>query len=115
MLDHGLDAPQLDVQDGYFQVILLGPGDNVDRLRTPAKIEGSVVPPSIELQMNDRQKAIVSHALKNGIVTSGWCRKQLPVAYDTIRRDLLELIRLGVLEQKGKGRSTRYVTRTGRS
>lgn len=111
MLDHGLDAPQLDVQDGYFQVILLGPGDNIDRLRTPAKVAGSLVPPSIEEQMNIRQKAIVTHALVNGTVTSGWCRKQLPVAYDTIRRDLLELVKWGVLEQKGKGRSTRYVTR----
>jgi predicted HTH transcriptional regulator len=111
MLDHGLDAPRLDVQDGYFQVILAGPADNLDRLRTPAKIEGAFVPPSVEQQMNERQKAIVTIALENGVVTSGWCRKRLPVAYDTIRRDLLELVKLGVLEQKGKGRSTRYIVR----
>lgn len=57
--------------------------------------------------MNDRQKADVTRALVNGAVTSGWCRKELPVAYDLIRRDLLELVKLSNLEQNGKGRSTR--------
>ena len=80
-------------------------------VRTLAKVAGSLVPHSIGQQMNIRQKAIVTHPFMNGTVTSGWCRKQLPVAYDTIRRDLLELVKRGVLEQKGKRRSTRYITR----
>ena len=112
MLDHGLEAPQLDVQDGYFQVILPGPGNNLDRLRTPAKIETAFVSPSVEQQMNERQKAIVAHVLEHGVVTSGWCRKNIPVVYDTIRRDLLDLVKLGVLQQKGRGRNTRYLARS---
>ena len=109
MLDHGLDAPQLDVQDGYFQVILSGPGDKLDRLRTPAKVEGSFVPPSAEQQMNERQKTIVAEILDKGFVTSGWCRRQFRVAYLTVYRDINALLSLGVIEPSGRGRSTRYV------
>jgi predicted HTH transcriptional regulator len=53
----------------------------------------------------------VAQATEQGFVTSGWCRQNLPVVYDTIRRDLLALVKLGILEPQGSGRSTRYVIR----
>ena len=45
---------------------------------------------------------------KTGAVTSGWCRKQFNVVRDTANRDLVGLVRLGLLESAGKGRGARY-------
>jgi len=110
MLNHGLDQPLLGTDTGYFQVTFPGPGDDIDRIRVP---EGRlVVTPSVEAHLNKRQKKIVAHVAKHGYVTSGWCRDNLSVVYDTIRRDLLSLVELGVLEPQGKGRNTRYVLKT---
>lgn len=107
MLNHGLDQPLLGTDTGYFQVTFPGPGDNIDRIRVP---EGPLlVTPAVEAQLNKRQKKIVAHVAEYGFVTSGWCRDNLSVVYDTIRRDLLFLVELGVLEPEGRGRSTRYV------
>ena len=70
---------------------------------------GQVIPLSIEAKLNDRQKKIITHILKEGFVTSGWCVKKLKVVQNTAYRDLTGLIKLDILEQTGKGRSTRYV------
>jgi predicted HTH transcriptional regulator len=111
MLNHGLDQPRLATDSGYFQVILPGPGEDLNRLRIPAGVAGQIVPPSVEQQLNDRQKKIIGQVLQEGFVTSGWCRKQFRVTYDTANRDLGKLSILGILERKGKGRSTKYVLR----
>jgi predicted HTH transcriptional regulator len=110
MLDHGLDQLVIGTDTGYFQVTFPGPGADLDRLRVPAA--GLLVTPAVEAQLNDRQKKIIAHAAEYGFVTSGWCRLNLPVVYDTIRRDLLALVKLGILRARGKGRSTRYVLRS---
>jgi ATP-dependent DNA helicase RecG len=113
MLNHGLDAPVFAEQDGFFVVTLHGPNGNYDRLRVP---EGAVglIPPAIEAQLNDRQKTIMVEAQKSGFITSGWCRKHLPVVYDTIRRDLLGLVKMGLIQSQGRGRNARYVLKSER-
>lgn len=110
MLNHGLDQPLLGTDTGYFQVMLPGPGVDIDRLQVPAA--ELLVTPAVEAQLNDRQKKIVAHVAEHGFVTSGWCRANLPVVYDTIRRVLLALVQRGILRAQGKGRSTRYVLNT---
>ena len=107
MLDHGLDAHQLDQRDGYFKVILPGPDGKYDRLRVPADARG-FVPPSVEEALNERQKRIMVEVQTQGTVTSGWCRKEFRVTYDTTYRDLTDLVNRGLLVQQGKGRATRY-------
>jgi len=109
MLDHGLDAPHIETQDGYFQVILTGPGDDLKRLRVPDGAGVSIVPPSIEEKLNDRQKKILQRVMKEGYVTSGWCRSKLNISYNTAFLDLKGLVELGILVQTGEGRNTRYV------
>jgi len=109
MLDHGLDEPLLGTDTGYFQVTFPGPGENIERLRAPEK--QLLITPAIESKLNNRQKKIVTQAAEQGFVTSGWCRENLSVVYDTIRRDLLSLVEIGILETQGKGRSTRYILR----
>jgi len=111
MHDHGLDNFELDQRDGYFKVILPGPDGNFDRLRTPvdAKV---LVTPSIEAQLNERQKQIMVQVQQEGKVTSGWCRSTFGVTYNTAYRDLSNLVELGLLVQRGKGRGTRYEINT---
>jgi len=111
MINHGLDQPRLATDSGYFQVILPGPGEDLSQLRIPARVAEQIVPPSVEQQLNDRQRKIIKQVLQEGFVTSGWCREKLRITYDTANRDLGELSDLNILERKGQGRSTRYVLR----
>jgi len=107
MLDHGLDAHQLDQRDGYFKVILPGPNRDYARLRVPADARG-FVPPSVEAQLNDRQKQIMVEVQTEGSVTSGWCLKTLGITYNTAYLDLSGLVQKGLIVQEGKGRATHY-------
>ena len=107
MLNHGLDAPAFTEQDGYFVVTFPGPDGNYDRLKMPEGVAG-LIPASVEAQLNERQRKIVTQVLKKGSVTSGWCRKQFGITYDTANRDLLALMKLGILERKSSGPGTRY-------
>ena len=108
MLDHGLEAPTFDMVDGYFQVVLPGPGKNLAQLKIPAGTARSIILPSVENQLNRRQKKIVAQVLKHGFVTSGWCRKKLRVTYDTANRDFRLLIELKILKRIGMGPGTKY-------
>ncbi len=109
MLDHGLERPKLGTNTGYFQVTLVGPGDDLDRLRIPSAAVEQIVSPSIEAQLNDRQRKIVRHVLEEGSVVRRWCVETFSVANDTAGRDLKRLVDLGVLDRMGSGRSTEYV------
>ncbi|HEY3853680.1 MAG TPA: ATP-binding protein [Verrucomicrobiae bacterium] len=113
MLNHGLDAPIYGQQDGFFVVTFLGPNGNYERLRLP---DGAVgfISPAVEAQLNERQKRIMVQVQREGFVTSGWCRRELPVVYDTIRRDLLGLVRLGLIQVRGRGRNAHYIPKNGR-
>lgn len=113
MVNHGLDAPLLAQEDGFFVVTLPGPAGNYDRIKTPAATAGPVTP-AIEGQLNARQKKIMIEVQKTGFVTSGWCRKKFGVALLTTQRDLSMLIDLGLLEPRGKGRGARYVLKASR-
>lgn len=107
MLDHGLSEPVLDQQDGFFIVTLFGPAGDYDRLRTPAHAPGFITP-AIEAKLNERQKRIIKYAQEHGEVTSGWCRKEFGVTYDTANRDLLSLAEMRLMERIGRGRSTKF-------
>ena len=107
MLNHGLDAPKIGQEDGFFVVTLPGPAGNYDRLKVPAGVSGPITP-AVEAQLNKRQWKIMIEVQKTGAVTSGWCQKHLKVVRDTANRDLTGLVHLGLLESVGKGRSARY-------
>jgi predicted HTH transcriptional regulator len=109
MIDHGLEEPILTEDTGYFQVVFKGPGKNLKRLRMPARSGTGFVSPSIEEKLNDRQKKILQQVMKEGYVTSGWCKSKLRISYNTAFLDLNGLVELGVLVQEGEGRNTRYV------
>ena len=106
MLNHGLDQPLLGTDTGYFQISFPGPSDNIERLRVPET--QMLVTPSIEAQLNGRQKKILAHVVESGSVTSGWCFKEFGVVYNTAYRDLNALVNLGVIKQEGRGRGVKY-------
>ena len=114
MEDHGLNAHKLEQRDGYFKILLPGPDGDLDRLRTPANAQ-RLVPPSVESQLNDRQKQIMVQVQTEGSVTSGWCRKSFGVTYNTAYLDLSDLVDRGLLVLRGKGRGTRYELSTERA
>lgn len=107
MLNHGLDEPKIEQQDGFFVVTLPGPAGNYDRIRPPENA-GGLVTPAIEARLNERQKKIMIEAQQTGFVTSGWCQKQFGVVRDTANRDLVGLVQHGLLAPVGKGRGARY-------
>jgi predicted HTH transcriptional regulator len=109
MLDHGLDEPRIGSDPGYFQIVFLGPGDNIERIRAPKS--QAMVTPAVEAQLNDRQKEILRHVLKVGLVTRRWCVSKFRIANDTAGRDLKGLTNLRILVAEGKGRAVRYVMR----
>jgi len=109
MLNHGLDQPRLTTDTGYFQVVFPGPGHDLGRLRVPSSAAERIAPPSVEAVLNDRQKRIMGHVLAEGSVTSGWCKREFGVTYNTTYRDLTGLVGLGLVQRRGKGRSTKYV------
>lgn len=109
MIDHGLDTPQIEMSDGYFQVILFGPGDDLKRLRVPEKANSTILTPSTESQLSRRQIKIIKYALVNGSVTRNWCMTTFKIGHDVAHKDLSGLSSLGLLEQKGKGPATHYI------
>ena len=108
MLNHGLDTPVLDQQDGFFVVILPGPAGNYDRLRPPTDT-ASFITPAMEAKLNERQRKIILHIQEEGFVTNKWVQDTFNVVRDTAYRDIQLLVDLNVIERRGRGRSISYV------
>jgi predicted HTH transcriptional regulator len=89
------------------QVIFLGPGENIERLRTPEK--QLLVTPSVEAKLNERQRAMVSLLVQGEVLTSRRCEEKFGVTRDTANRDFSLLLELGLAKKEGRGRSTRYL------
>ncbi len=106
MLDHGLDPPLLGTDTGYFQVTFPGPADNIERIRVP---EGRlVVTPTVEAQLNERQRKMMQWLVKGQELTSRRCQAEFAVTRPITAADLGGLVELGLAERVGAGRSTRY-------
>lgn len=107
MLNHGLDEPRIDQQDGFFVVTLPGAAGNYDRIRTPANASGPITP-AIEAQLNDRQKRMVALMVGGERLTSRRCEQEFGVTRDTAARDFALLVKLGIAGRTGRGRSVSY-------
>jgi predicted HTH transcriptional regulator len=106
MLDHGLVPPLLSTEMGYFQVTFQGPGENIERLRIPEK--RIVVTPSVEAQLNERQKDMVSRLVGGEELTSRRCQELYKLSPQAVYEDFQKLIELGIARKIGSGRATRY-------
>ena len=108
MLNHGLSAPEIAQQDGFFVVTLRGPAGNYDRLTVPAGVTGPITP-AVEAQLNKRQRDIVGRLISGQELTSRECRKLYALSPQAVYKDFQKLIELGLARQTGSGRTTRYV------
>ena len=106
MLDHGLDQPLLGTEMGYFQVTFPGPADNIERLRVPEK--RLLVTPTAEAQLNERQRKMMQWLVEGKELTSRQCEAEFGVTRPITAGDFGKLLKLGLVEKLGAGRSTRY-------
>ena len=107
MKDHGLQEPEFDLQNEWFEVTLVGPGENLDNIKSSQVVWQ--ISPSNKEKLNDCQNRIVAHVLAEGSVTTKWCIQTCDVVRDTAHRHLKQLVKLKILQQEGRGRATRYV------
>lgn len=107
MLNHGLDEAKITQEDGFFVVTLPGPAGNYDRLNVPAGVSGPITP-AIEAQLNERQRKMVGLLAAGEELTSRRCEKEFGVSRPVTAKDFGALVRLGLAEKVGSGRSTRY-------
>ena len=107
MLNHGLAVPELTQQDGFFVVTLRGPAGNYDRLKVPASTTGPITA-AVEAQLNERQKKMVLLLSAGEELTSRRCEVEFGVTRPITGKDFAGLVRLGLAEKVGLGRSTRY-------
>lgn len=112
MINHGLNKPRLATDTGYFQVIFPGPAENIDRLRVPASVIGRIITPSMEEQLSERLKKMVSFLTSGEELTSRKCSLLFDITRDTANRDFKKLVELGIAKKVGAGRSTCYVLQT---
>lgn len=111
MLNHGLEEPHIAQQDGFFVVTLPGPAGNLDRIRTPENA-GGLVTPAVEAQLNERQRRMVALLVSGERLTSRRCESEFGVTRDTATRDFALLLKLGIAEKLGRGRSVQYLQAT---
>ncbi|QYY37127.1 ATP-binding protein [Ruficoccus sp. ZRK36] len=107
MLDYGLDAPHVELDEDRFVLTLPGPAEHLDRIKAPVA-ETEALPASVTDELNKRQQGILELAIRSGEVTNRQVQESFEVARDTAHRDLTILCELNLLLKEGSGRSTHY-------
>ncbi len=103
LLKHRLRPPTFNLESGYFVVTFHGyepePGDT--RIETDLLAE-----------LKDRQRKMVDIILDRGRITSKEYATECEIHIRAAIRDLNKLMKLGLIEKKGKGQNTYYVPKT---
>jgi len=110
MLNHGLEAPEYDLADGYFRVTLRGPEDDLERLTAPDTTGG--IPPAVEEQLTERQRDILRRLAEGDRITSARCMELYGITRQAVNADFVKMIDYGLIQRLGAGRSTHYVLKT---
>lgn len=105
----GLPGIRFTIVDGHFTVVFTGPGENLSRLRPAHPRVIYEVPPAAEERLNANQKKIIRSLLKKGRVKVPEMTRLLKVTPQAVRKDMSGLQNMGLVEKKGKARSTYYV------
>ena len=100
-LQDSLPRRRFEMIGSEFRVTLLGPGERFmeEVGKRPAWAEG----------LNERQVEAVLYVGEHGRITNREYQALCEVSYDTAHRDLRELVERGLIERRGRGRSTHYV------
>ena len=111
MLDHGLAMPNYEFRDGYFTVVLKGPGNDVESIRIP-NIEEEVGS-SVYEHLTERQREMAKTIASGAVLTSRECQKRHGISGVMVARDFQALLDAGIANRVGNGRNTRYVYHGG--
>ena len=98
LVGHGLPEPEFDFDTGYFAVTIYG-RDQAGR---------TLIPQDVVRGLSERQRRILGMVVKRGQVSGAECAAALKVSLRTVEREIAILKRVGVVESKGKGRSSTY-------
>jgi len=72
----------------------------------------ALVTPTIEAQLNERQKKMVAMLVAGDKLTSRMCDHKFGVTRDTASRDFTRLMELKLANRQGHGHSTSYILAT---
>lgn len=107
MLNHGLDAPTLAQEDGFFVVTLPGPAGNYGRLKVPAGAP-LAVPIAVQDRLTKRQQQMMKALVRGEVLTSKRVQQRFRISAPVAHEDFKRLIAEGLIERVGAGRATRY-------
>ena len=99
LLDHGLRPPRFDYESGYFVVTFHGyePEPGIPRIES-----------DLLSKLKDRQRKMVNILLDRGRITSTEYAIECDLHIRTAIRDLNKLMKLGLIDKRGKGQNTYY-------
>lgn len=64
-----------------------------------------------QIALSERQMRIIEHIQRNGRITSGEIQKMFGMSRQAAHKEIKKLVELDVIEQKGTGRATYYITK----
>ena len=62
-----------------------------------------------QVALTEKQTKIIEHIISNGRITSGEIQKMLKISRQAAHKELIKLIELNLIEQKGAGKAIYYV------
>lgn len=90
----GLPKPIFEEMDNGFRVVLLKDPYTVENLRSQG--------------VKDRQIQALLYMKENGRITNKQYRELVKISDEAARKDLAELVEMGLISRHGRGRGTRY-------
>jgi len=96
--EQGLPEPDFNNENGVMEVVLYKDKFTEEYLK--------------KLKLNERQIKVVMYIKKEGKITNKEYRNFTGLSDEGARQDMLDLVKKGILERKGKGRSVHYVLKT---
>lgn len=96
-------------EQGYAQAQTLQDEGAIREFLSLADAYPQLQPSPMVSQLNDRQQQALLHTQSNGQITNREYQELTEVSQKQAVRDLNDMIELGLIERRGKGRSTHYV------
>jgi len=104
MREHGLGEPVFEERGSFFKVTFCGPGDHILDLVPRAGVTDLRA-----LGLNERQIEVLRLMVNEGReLGNKEYREMFGVATRTASRDLMELVKTGMVQQAGQGRGIKY-------
>ena len=95
-----LPDPQFSNNSGGFEIILNGPGKGFEKVIDDIKLH--------KLDLNDRQKKAIELIKSSGTIKRSEYVELGKVSHKTAHLELMNMVKAGILIQKGKGPATKY-------